>query len=114
VGKTVGDAVAQLYLSFPKIPGTPIRALRGFTRVSLQPGEEKTVHFDLTPRQMMSVTEAGDPVVAAGSYTLSVGEGQPGTGAAASGASFKIAGSVTLPESAIRFRDKKKETSRCP
>ncbi len=98
VGEVAGDAVPQLYLAFPQIPGTPIRALRGFTRVSLRPGEEKTVHFDLSPRQMMSVTMAGDPVVAAGGYRLSVGQGQPGSGAGTAVASFTVAGTVTLPE----------------
>ena len=29
-GKVAGDEVAQLYLSFPKVPGAPLRALRGF------------------------------------------------------------------------------------
>jgi beta-glucosidase len=90
--------VPQLYLEFPKIPGTPIRALRGFTRVSLAPGEEKVVHFNLAPRDLMSVTDAGDPVVAAGGYRLSVGEGQPGTGAPTASADFKIAGTMALPE----------------
>jgi beta-glucosidase len=98
VGAVAGDAVPQLYLEFPKIPGTPIRALRGFTRVSLAPGEEKVVHFNLAPRDLMSVTDAGDPVVAAGGYRLSVGEGQPGTGAPTASADFKIAGTMALPE----------------
>jgi beta-glucosidase len=36
--------------------------------------------------------------VAAGGYRLSVGEGQPGTGAPAASAGFKIAGTMALPE----------------
>ena len=34
-----GDEVAELYLNFPNVPGTPRVALRGFQRVSLKPGE---------------------------------------------------------------------------
>ena len=37
-GKREGDEVAQLYLTFPKVPGAPIRALRGFKRVHLKSG----------------------------------------------------------------------------
>jgi beta-glucosidase len=33
-GKREGDEVAQLYLNFPKVPGAPLSALRGFTRSS--------------------------------------------------------------------------------
>ena len=97
-GKREGDEVAQLYLSFPNVPGTPLRALRGFTRVHLAAGESRKVHFDLDPRDLSSVTEAGDRVVAAGDYRLSVGGGQPGTGAPVAAGSFKIDGQVNLPE----------------
>ncbi len=32
-GSKAGDEVAQLYLSFPNVPGAPLKALRGFQRV---------------------------------------------------------------------------------
>jgi beta-glucosidase len=44
------------------------------------------------------VDEAGNRIVAPGSYTLSVGGGQPGTSAPTSEASFSIDGKLTLPE----------------
>jgi beta-glucosidase len=97
-GRREGDEVAQLYLSFPDAPGTPIRALRGFTRVHLAPGARQTVHFDLSPRDLSSVTEAGDRVVAAGAYKISVGGGQPDSGAAVVQGEFTVAGTTTLPE----------------
>ncbi len=59
-GKVAGDEVAQLYLSFPDVAGAPIRALRGFARVHLDPGQSQTVHFDLKPRDLSMVTEAGE------------------------------------------------------
>jgi beta-glucosidase len=46
-GKVAGDEVAQLYLTFPGTPGMPGKALRGLARLNLQPGESRTVHFDL-------------------------------------------------------------------
>jgi beta-glucosidase len=97
-GKRVGDEVAQLYLSFPKVPGMPIRALRGIKRVTLQPSESRKVHFDLSPRDLSSVTQAGDRIVAPGVYTLAVGGGQPGTGASFASAKFNVTGQVTLPQ----------------
>ncbi len=97
-GHREGDEVVQLYLSFPKVPGTPIRALRGFARVHLAPGARQSVHFDLSPRDLSSVTAAGDRVVASGAYKISVGGGQPGTGAAITAAAFTVSGITALPE----------------
>jgi len=96
-GKVGGDEVAQLYLSFPAAPGMPIHALRGFTRVSLAPGESKRVHFDLGARELSSVTADGKRVVAPGSYRLSVGGGQPGPGAGTLGTGFSVTGAYGLP-----------------
>jgi beta-glucosidase len=93
-----GDEVAELYLSFPKSAGAPIRALRGFTRVHLGAGETQHVSFTLQARDLSQVNEAGDRVVAAGAYSISVGGGQPGTGAPSADASFSIRGEQKLPE----------------
>jgi beta-glucosidase len=97
-GTRAGDEVAQLYLEFPAVPGAPLRALRGFERVHLEPGASQTVHFELAPRDMSMVTEAGEPIVAEGAYAISVGGGQPLTGAPAVAGSFKVRGTITLPE----------------
>jgi len=97
-GTRAGDEVAQLYLEFPAVPGAPLRALRGFERVHLEPGASQTVRFELKPRDMSMVTDLGEPMVAEGAYTVSVGGGQPGTGAPAVAGSFTVKGSVTLPE----------------
>jgi beta-glucosidase len=97
-GSAAGDEVVQAYLSFPAAPGMPVHALRAFQRVSLAPGETRRVHFDLDPRALSSVTAAGDRIVAAGQYRISVGGGQPGTGAPASVATFRVQGSSKLPK----------------
>jgi beta-glucosidase len=93
-----GDEVVELYVSFPKSPSAPLRALRGFTRVHVAPGETKHVQFTLNARDLSEVKENGDRVVAPGAYSISVGGGQPGTGAAQAVASFKINGEKALPE----------------
>ncbi len=97
-GNRPGDEVAELYLSFPKVAGAPIRALRGFKRVHLAPGASQRVQFLLNPRDMSMVTEAGEPIVAEGDYTLSVGGGQPETGAEVVTGNFHVTGTKTLPE----------------
>jgi beta-glucosidase len=97
-GTKAGDEVAELYLEFPKVPGAPLRALRGFERVHLEAGASQKVRFRLRPRDMSMVTEAGEPIVAEGKYTVSVGGGQPGTGAQVVSASFTVKGTLILPE----------------
>ena len=98
MGARSGDAVPQLYLGFPGAAGQPLRALRGISRVALKAGESRTIHFDLNARDLSSVTAAGDRVVAPGAYRISVGEGQPGTGAATVAGKFAIMGTAALPQ----------------
>jgi beta-glucosidase len=97
-GTRAGDEVAELYLKFPKLAGAPLRALRGFERVHLEPGASTKVRFELKPRDMSMVTEAGEPIVAEGAYTVTVGGGQPDTGAPVVTGTFKVKGVLTLPE----------------
>jgi beta-glucosidase len=97
-GLRPGDEVAQLYLEFPDVPGAPLRALRGFQRVHLEAGASQRVRFVLGPRDMSMVTEAGDPIVAEGEYTVSVGGGQPHSGAKVLTQTFKVKGKLKLPE----------------
>jgi beta-glucosidase len=93
-----GDEVVELYLSFPKSPIVPIRALRGFTRVHVAAGETQHVHFDLNARDLSEVKENGDRVVAPGAYSVAVGGGQPDTVASPIEAEFSVSGEKALPE----------------
>ena len=97
-GKVPGDEVVQLYLKFPDVAGAPLRALRGFERVHLEPGASTKVEFELNARDLSMVTDGGDIVVAEGKYTVSIGGGQPGTDAPSASGSFAINGQVILPE----------------
>jgi beta-glucosidase len=93
-----GDEVVELYLSFPKFPGAPRRALRGFTRVRLEAGELRHVQVTLQARDLSYVNESGVRLVAAGDYVISVGGGQPGTAAAQAETRLSIRGEHQLPE----------------
>ena len=97
-GKVAGDEVAQVYLTFPKVAGAPLRALRGFQRVHLAPGASQKVSFELNPRDMSMVTDAGEPIVAEGAYTVTVGGGQPNTAAPKVTGTLNVKGTLTLPE----------------
>jgi beta-glucosidase len=97
-GKLAGDEVAQLYLSFPDVGGAPIRALRAFQRLHLDPGQSQKVRFDLRPRDLSMVSDAGEPVIPEGKYSVSVGGGQPNTGLPTVNGTFEVKGSFVLPE----------------
>ncbi len=97
-GSRAGDEVVELYLKFPDIPGAPIRALRGFRRVHLEAGASQKVEFELKNRDLSMVTEAGDPMIAEGPYTITIGGGQPNTGAPVVTGSFRVKGQLMLPE----------------
>jgi len=56
------------------------------------------VKFELRPRDLSMVTEAGEVVVAEGEYTLSLGSGQPRTGVPYVAGTFRVTNSLRLPE----------------
>jgi beta-glucosidase len=97
-GKVAGDEVAELYLTFPNVPGAPLKALRGFQRVHLEPGASQQISFELKPRDLSMVTVAGEPEIPEGTFTLSIGGGQPGAGAQSAEGKFAIKGTYSLPE----------------
>jgi beta-glucosidase len=97
-GKLAGDEVVQLYLKFPDVPGAPIRALRGFQRIHLEPGASQKVEFRLNRRDLSMVTEKGDIIVAQGQYTVSVGGGQPDEGIPSVSGNFAVNGQLMLGE----------------
>jgi beta-glucosidase len=96
--KVAGDEAVQVYLKFPAVKGAPQIALRGFQRIHLEPGASQKVHFELKDRDLGMVTETGNPIIAAGEYTISIGGGQPDTGAPVVSGHFQIDGQFALPE----------------
>ncbi|MFP3896820.1 MAG: glycoside hydrolase family 3 C-terminal domain-containing protein [Anaerolineales bacterium] len=83
-GDRAGDEVVQLYLrddeaTFP----VPLRHLEGFRRLYLAPGEAQRVTLTLTPHQMVVYDDEGKPRIEPGTFTVSIGGGQPIKGGAA-------------------------------
>lgn len=93
-----GDEVVELYLTFPKSPVAPLRALRGFARIHVGAGDSQHVHFILDARDLSEVNDRGNRIVASGAYRITVGGGEPGTTAPQAQAVFKIKGKRTLPD----------------
>ncbi|HWR13377.1 MAG TPA: glycoside hydrolase family 3 C-terminal domain-containing protein [Terriglobales bacterium] len=77
-GQRAGEEVVQLYLS-SSAAGAPLRALAGFQRVQLNPGQKKMVSFNIDNRQLSVVDENGKHRVLPGEVKVWVGGGQPVT-----------------------------------
>jgi beta-glucosidase len=74
-GKVAGDEVPQLYFRQinPRVV-RPSKELRGFARITLKPGEKKTVSFTLSPEKLAFYDEAKHAFVTdPGTYELMVG-----------------------------------------
>ncbi len=90
-GPMVADEVSQLYV-LPRDPASRAapRALKGFQRVTLQPGERRTLTFTLDGRAFSFVREDGMRVVGPGRFTIAIGGRQPGPQGSADAATSMV------------------------
>ena len=88
-GDRAGDEVAQLYLRDDVARVTrPVRELRGFERIHIEPGESRTLSFQLGPEEL-GFRDTGDAlVVEPGTFTVFAG----GSSAATLAAGFEVIG----------------------
>jgi beta-glucosidase len=78
-GKMDGEEVVQLYVSNKNTAiKSPIRALKGFKRISLKAGESKTIQFELSPQDLSVIDDKGMMKQPKGKLLISIGGGQPG------------------------------------
>jgi beta-glucosidase len=79
VGDRDGDEVVQLYIrDVAASVARPVRELRGFERVSLKPGESKTVRFTLGPEDLGFYGRSMRFVVEPGAFKVFVGTSSVG------------------------------------
>lgn len=79
-GLWAGDEVVQLYLHDPVASvARPVRELKGFKRISLNPGEEKTISFNLKvadlaflDQKLRLILEPGEVVIMLGSSSSDI------------------------------------------
>ena len=69
-----GDEIVQLYIRdrFSSVT-RPVKELKDFARISLEPGETKTVEFTVTPDKLRFLDKDLKPVVEPGEFILMVG-----------------------------------------
>lgn len=73
-GRRAGDEVVQLYVRDDEATVTrPVLELKHFQRVTLQPGEKRTVTFDLKPADLAFWNVEMHRVVEPGTFTISAG-----------------------------------------
>ena len=74
-GPAAGSDVAQLYLGDPAAAGEPPRQLKGFQKVTLQPGQSTTVHFTLSGHDLSYWNDTANGwVVPDGQYQVYIGD----------------------------------------
>jgi beta-glucosidase len=74
MGERAGDEVVQLYLRDVVSSVTrPVKELKGFERVTLEPGERRTVRFEVGPEELRFFDRAMKRVVEPGDFELMVG-----------------------------------------
>ena len=73
-GDRPGDEVVQLYIrDLVSSVVTPLKQLKGFQRVTLQPGESRTVECTLGPKHLSLLDRHLEPVVEPGTFEVTVG-----------------------------------------
>ncbi|ESQ84968.1 glycoside hydrolase family 3 N-terminal domain-containing protein [Asticcacaulis benevestitus] len=73
-GKVKGDEVVQLYIRDDISSVTrPVKELKRFKRITLNPGERQTVSFDITPADLQFYNMDMQRVVEPGTFTISAG-----------------------------------------
>jgi beta-glucosidase len=74
IGKRAGAEVVQLYIRDRVSSVTrPVKELKGFRKVWLQPGETKTVSLDITPESLAFYDVNMQYVVEPGEFEIMVG-----------------------------------------
>ncbi|WP_217363477.1 glycoside hydrolase family 3 C-terminal domain-containing protein [Duganella dendranthematis] len=73
-GKRAGDEVVQIYIRDDVSSVTrPVLELKAFKRVTLQPGEKRTLSFDIKPSDLWFYNTEMQRVVEPGSFTIHAG-----------------------------------------
>ena len=94
-GTRAGVETAQLYIRERFTPvATPVKQLRGFERVSLDPGQKKTVTFALGPEDLQLLDQDMHWRVVPGTFDIMIGK-----------SSADVAAKVTLDVKSSEFRE---------
>ncbi|MYS21579.1 beta-glucosidase [Streptomyces sp. DvalAA-14] len=88
-GSRAGTEVAQLYVGDPASTGEPVHQLRGYQRVTLNPGQAQTLTFTVATHDLAYWnTGTNNWTTAAGTYQILVGD---------SSRNLPVTGTLTVP-----------------
>lgn len=74
IGNRKGDEIVQLYINdVMSSMITPIKELKGFKRITLEPGKKKKVNFTLTEKELSFINSYGQRVVESGTFEVMIG-----------------------------------------
>jgi beta-glucosidase len=74
IGDRQGQEVVQLYVDdVISSVTTPVKELKAFRKVTLEPGQQKTAEFALTPHQLSILNRHMERVVEPGTFEVMVG-----------------------------------------
>jgi beta-glucosidase len=77
-GTRTSDEVVQLYVKDLEASSVvPHHDLRAFERITLAPGESRTLDFTLTPRDLSLIDDRGKRVLEPGAFRITLGGSQP-------------------------------------
>ena len=73
-GSVKGKEIVQLYVGMPNSKTIrPDKELKGFEKIYLEPGESRTVRFDITPELMSHYNSYLQFVAESGEFIVSIG-----------------------------------------
>ncbi len=77
-GETPADEVVQMYITDLKTStSAPLFSLKGFKRIHLKPGENKTVSFSIEPEMLTIYDDEGKAMIEPGTFNVSIGGSLP-------------------------------------
>ena len=73
-GRMVGEEIVQLYIRdrFSQVT-RPVKELKDFARIALEPGESRNVEFTVTPDKLKFLDKGLNPIVEPGEFIVMVG-----------------------------------------
>lgn len=96
-GKVKSDEVVQLYLTHLQGgENIPLYSLKGFKRITLEPGTSEKVKFTISPDMMKLVNEQGQSVLNSGKIKVSIGESLPSGRSKELGAAKPVEAFITI------------------
>ncbi len=96
-GKYKSDEVVQLYLTHEGLAlAAPLYSLKGFKRITLEPGASQKIFFEITPGLLELINDAGKSELPAGMIRVSIGGSLPSARSEALGAAKHVEAELSV------------------